>query len=474
MRFPRNESMSATPMLLILVLLAAVIEVDAGAVMGKIRSGNSNPNSRSLNIENQSGRKVDLYWVNMFEKPEKFVPQFVEDGVSVGCSYGADKSISSYVGHTFEIRELPSKKTEACIFDECRKVRYTVRDRQEQKIVINKDFTLTVIDERQKAYQKADEMYSRCKEKADAVVDPLGSIELLTNCMQEEMTQKINVNKEERSFQSKIHRKMVADLVPFECGDVNKTDSREIMNTTWSYYDSNDESNKDYTVRTLHELPTSKIVVVDDFIAEGTCNILKSSRQEISDGKIGIPTKIATNESKESKRMLEEFYKIYDLIKTIFPDWGELEFVSDTLFDFFKDSDGLQTPSQLCVGPEEVAGAHDEINAGKHPKCKIPGGEPVRASSKRFVVEEKGSKKGSKRQVAQFFLFCDEPEQKLGGVHFPYAGVYVAPKAGKVVGAIHRHANDPSDELDGYVDEYHFCPNHDLYTHTINHNIPAE
>eukprot|EP00532_Pseudo-nitzschia_australis_P017944 CAMPEP_0168312120 /NCGR_PEP_ID=MMETSP0142_2-20121227/67734_1 /TAXON_ID=44445 /ORGANISM="Pseudo-nitzschia australis, Strain 10249 10 AB" /LENGTH=236 /DNA_ID=CAMNT_0008265071 /DNA_START=138 /DNA_END=848 /DNA_ORIENTATION=+ len=165
----------------------------------------------------------------------------------IGLSYRAEKSISLFVAHKFEIREFPSKYDDLkCIFEEYRTVRVkvtdrqdqkvvinpdfsityfndrsnTVRvkvtDRQDQKVVINPDFSITYFNDRSKASFKADNMFTRCEERAKAasIADPLAFIEQVQK--EEELGQ------EEDSFHSAAQRSVAADLISFECGDVKR------------------------------------------------------------------------------------------------------------------------------------------------------------------------------------------------------------------------------------------------------------
>ena len=63
--------------------------------------------SRSITIMNESGRRAALYWINP------------DDGELLLQSdpdilHGASFDLDSYVGHNFEVRELPKKSTNEC------------------------------------------------------------------------------------------------------------------------------------------------------------------------------------------------------------------------------------------------------------------------------------------------------------------------------------------------------------------------
>jgi len=455
-----------------LVILAMVVFVDAGAILGVQRRDKASPQARGIYINNQSGRKVNMYWVNTFKNPEEFVPQFIDDGVIVGCAYGADKSISSYIGHVFEIREEPSKRTGGCVFSQCRKVRIKVSDRYDQKVTINNDFTLTVTDDKERAYSKADDMFTRCQEKvAVEGIDPAESIALITECMEDEIEGKVDFDRSERAFHSKVHRSMATDLVPFECADVNKTQSMPIKNVTWEDQDDNE---KEYNVQILHKIPTSEILIVDDFISKETCNALNVYRAEHGEA-IGVPSSAATEKTKQGKLLTTLFYKMYGLLMDRYSKWAELDFRDDMLFEYIKDLDGFITPSHLCTTQEEVNEVVTEMESGEPKKCHIPGGVPEAVPTRRFIVEEgvTEEEKKEKRQLARLFFFCDEPKQQLGGLHFPYAGVHATPKEGRLLVAVHRHEDDKNHEFDGYANEFHMCPNHEVYVHTVYDYNPS-
>ena len=520
--------------------------VDAGAVLGKRRAEKDNPQARSFAVVNQSGRKCDFYWVNVFVKPETFVPQFVEDGVTIGLAYGADKSVSSFIGHEFELRELPSKKTETCIYDTCRSVRVKVSDRYDQKVTLDRDFKITVEDDKAISYNKADAMFTRCQTqitrdeeaKKEMVYDPnnyvavspLAHIDAVTACMEQEMDHKLRTAEEERTFQSTIHRDMAADLVPFTCGNVNETQSKEIQNLTW--YDTSNNENRPrkhkqhkrkYTIRKLHELPTSTILVVDQFVTTQQCDVLKDTSRHYhqeqeqggtpttttpatEQGDTIIPLSVAYAETEQGRLFKALLNSMYNLVMETL-DWDELDVDGDVLFTRLKDDIGVVTPLQLCQGPEEVADAVAALEGGgeEPPRCNIPGGEPIIVPTRRRFIEDDKKEKESRRRsdgatatkqeqkseqqpLAELFVFCDEPDKKmLGAMNFPYARIHITPEPGKLVIAVNRKNHEEDEDhdddaaaavadrdVDGYVNEYHLCPNHDVYVHTISKVRPGQ
>lgn len=456
-------------------LLAMVVFVNGGAILGEQREGLSSQ-SRGVIIENSSGRKVDMFWVNTFVTPEQFVAQFIDDGEMIGLAYGADKAISSYVSHVFELRELPSKKTKRCVYANCRIVRFKVSKNMDQKYILEKDFTITSKDDHQKPFSETSEMFGKCQEKVDKMTkDPLEAIDLITECMEKEVYGKLNFEHDERSFHSKVHRNMAAELVPFTCGDVNKTESFEIKNTTWVYEEEEYDIEETHTLKTLHKLPTSEIFSVESFVNNATCDALKRKRKK-EGYKEGVLAVTAMEESEDGHLIHALFYKIYAILMEHFPNWAELDFEEDWLFRYIKDPEGFKQPSHLCTTQEEVDEAVLTMKAGGAKKCHIPGGVPEAVPTRHVIVEKGVTEEDleKKRQIAQMFLYCDEPEHQLGALHFPYAAVHINPKIGKLVVAVHRQEDDMDNDFDGYVNEYHMCPNHEVYVHTVYDHDPLD
>ncbi len=83
--------------------------------------------SQFILIKNESGRRVEIYWIDpddgeavMQSDPE------ILDGTSL--------DLNSFVGHNFEVRELPAKKTGVCggEDDTCRVDYFTVNPNNDQ------------------------------------------------------------------------------------------------------------------------------------------------------------------------------------------------------------------------------------------------------------------------------------------------------------------------------------------------------
>lgn len=113
---------------LIVILLSLPVSTVNAAALGKERR--ESPNQRKVFLHNQSGRRVDAFWINRADQPNTFHTNS-EDGQ--GYPFGASQGINSYIGHEFEIREMPSKKTGECqIPGECQTGYFQVNDQEGQ------------------------------------------------------------------------------------------------------------------------------------------------------------------------------------------------------------------------------------------------------------------------------------------------------------------------------------------------------
>jgi hypothetical protein len=105
----------------------------SSAALGK-RSHDS-PNQRSIVVKNQSGRRLDLLWINTIEPPGpdgKFKLQSNSEN-GEGYAYGSDQGISSYIGHEFRVQEMPAKSTGKCLENKkCRTGYFKVNEEEDQ------------------------------------------------------------------------------------------------------------------------------------------------------------------------------------------------------------------------------------------------------------------------------------------------------------------------------------------------------
>jgi hypothetical protein len=92
------------------------------------RRKNGNPSSRSVRVMNKSGVRIDLFWIHSVTNE---LAASHTDGE--GVMFGGETGISSYVGHSFEVQEMPSKNgKKKCVEEICRKAYFTVNTKEDQ------------------------------------------------------------------------------------------------------------------------------------------------------------------------------------------------------------------------------------------------------------------------------------------------------------------------------------------------------
>ena len=112
--------------LVIIVFYINAIEVKAAGT-ARNRRKNGNPQSRSVRVMNKSGVRIDIFWIHPHTR--ELAPSHTD---GEGVMYGGETGISSYIGHEFEVVELPSKKTKKCLEKECRKTYFAVNTKEDQ------------------------------------------------------------------------------------------------------------------------------------------------------------------------------------------------------------------------------------------------------------------------------------------------------------------------------------------------------
>ena len=103
-------------------LLALAVVVDSAP----LRRKDGNPLSRSMRVRNESGVKLDIFWIHPTTR-ELAASHTSGDGIV----FGAESGILSYVGHEFEVREMPNKHGK-CHDTECRKTYFACNDNEDQ------------------------------------------------------------------------------------------------------------------------------------------------------------------------------------------------------------------------------------------------------------------------------------------------------------------------------------------------------
>jgi len=247
---------------------------------------------RKINILNESGSRVEIYWINPSSR--EGVLMTVPDVMN-----GANFPLNSFVGHEFEVRELPSASTGLCKSEGqvCRTTLFTVSPGDEQTFTISKMFQIRFVDDKVKAEEQASQIVQGCKEKAtdkiaSAAGDPVKTQEAmddLVECVEGGVASSLAKANEELSFQAQIRKGMAEQMENYTCVDLEMDTSPALETKIWR----SDKDRKRRTVQVLFNRPSSKIHLIDDFISQEECDAMaeaakpKLHQATVADGKGG-------------------------------------------------------------------------------------------------------------------------------------------------------------------------------------------
>lgn len=249
--------------------------------------------SRHISILNNSGRPVQIFWVH----PDTGEGVLMSEPHVVS---GADFPLDSFVGHTFEARELPSKKTGECKNYEdgpgvCRRALWSVSDNDNQVANITDTFELVFVDNKIKARAEAGDLVNACQETAKQSLLEAGSdtdktqkaIDDLMACVHSGVAIALEKVNEEIGFQAAVRKDIAATLENYTCVDDTLNSTKDLREETWDYL------NDEYIIHIKHDRKASQIHVIDDFIREDECEMMKElakptlHRAAVADGKGG-------------------------------------------------------------------------------------------------------------------------------------------------------------------------------------------
>jgi hypothetical protein len=347
-------------------------------------------------------------------------------------------------------------------------------------IVVDEDFKVIHSDNRQRAEATAKELLDDCRAALlnNKHHTPLDTIDALTECMNQKVSDTLAKQEEERAFQSNLRTDLAEQLVPFACADITFNSTIEVVNKTLHYEEMKGKY-VEYTMQLLHERPASQIIRIPKLVTKNECKAAQHFVNE-EENNNQVPFSSLSEKKIESKEGLilhALASKLYEVARKVL-SWDALDFkeqyaLGHPLFQVYTD-DQESVPAEARLPICQVVDSDNDEKEGAavvkkeaeeeepEPLCRLPGSDPPEATTLPFRIDDD--------RVATMFLFCGEQPEMLGGIHFPYAGVHQNPEVGMVVIAIHRHVN--AKESDGYVQDYHLCPNYNVFTHTMSRARP--
>lgn len=86
----------------------------------------SHPSARAIQVFNDSGSRIDMRWIHPQTKA------LAASDHPDGAVFGSRTGINSYIGHRFQVDELPNQKTGKCRHHICRKGYLVVNENEDQ------------------------------------------------------------------------------------------------------------------------------------------------------------------------------------------------------------------------------------------------------------------------------------------------------------------------------------------------------
>ena len=245
--------------------------------------------NRNIKIVNESGGKIEVYWVH----PSTRDTARMSDPHVVN---GAEFPLDSFVGHEFEIREIPGDGGE-CKDQVCRTTYFKVSENDEQVARITADFETVFVDNKIKAEQQATELIKECQNKAKLKLEEAGTdatkaaaaVDQLLDCVEGGVATALEKVNEEIAFQASVRKDIAATLENYTCVDDTLNSTADISTTTWR----DPYTQQILPVHVKHERSASKIHLIENFINDEECQAMEEAaaktlhRATVADGKGG-------------------------------------------------------------------------------------------------------------------------------------------------------------------------------------------
>jgi pyrimidine deaminase RibD-like protein len=269
---------------LIALLLSTVVAASAQAT--------NRATSRGIKIVNESGSKVELYWLH---------PQTGEGSRMSDPSilHGTSFPLDSFVGHEFEVRELPLISTGVCKSDDqtCRTGIFAVSGNDDQVITIKKNIEIEFVDDIIRATLEAGDLVSACHEDAKVRLaaskeDPdrvMAAMNDLVSCVETNVAETLAKANEEISFQGTVRKEMAKHMENYTCADLDLNTTEALRTDNWFAK----KDRKTRKVQVLFDRPASRIHVIENFIDQEECKAMEDAAQKklhratVADGKGG-------------------------------------------------------------------------------------------------------------------------------------------------------------------------------------------
>lgn len=403
------------------------------SIIWKMALTQANPDARSINIHNDSGSKVEVYWIhpNTNEAVLQSSP-FIYNGATF--------SLNSFVSHAFEAREIPEKGGKCAGENHtCRIGYFAVNENDEQVIFINSNFEVKHQDNITKAKDSAAELIVDCKEGALHKIKEDGAsaekaIDYLTECIESSVADKMANANEEIAFQAQIRTKMAERFENYTCADFDMPTTEAIDTRHWY------SNRRKLKVEVLLDRPAAKVHLVKNFITKEECDAMevaakpKLHKATVADGKGG-------SEFSPNRKAMQAGIKIpWHLEK----EQNPLTTISRRVYDYVNHVLGMDIKEN---GQEDLM------------SIQYFGRGEEDTEPDRYMPHCDGDCNGMDfkhgNRMATMVMYCDIPE-KGGATNFRNAGIHVVPEVGSAT--FFSYIDPETMKMDDRFTEHSGCP----------------
>lgn len=395
---------------------------------------------RSIQIMNQSGAKVAIHWMH---------PQTGDLLLQGEVLNGASLNLNSFVGHEFEVRELPSKITGVCSGgDTCEVDYFKVSQNENQAVFVEPGIEAVFEDDKVLAQSAANVILTDCQKKAlkaasNSPSNAESAIEGLVECVEQAVTSKIQASSEEVSFQTTVRNRMGNLLENYTCADYDLNTTEATSTDLW-YADG-----VSHDIDILIDRPASKVHIVKNFINDEECSAMEEAakptlhRATVADGSGGSEVsknrkalqagvKVPWDKEREGDPIARVSRRVYNYVNHVLDldinEYGQEDLMSIQYFGRGEDDDEPDRYMPHCDG--DCTGL--DFKPGNRMAtmvmyCNIPekGGATNFNKAGLHVVPEKGS--------ATFFSYMDPETQVMDKGFTEHSGCPVIEGEKKIV-----------------------------------------
>ncbi|KAL3808167.1 hypothetical protein ACHAXA_009854 [Cyclostephanos tholiformis] len=395
---------------------------------------------RTITIMNESGRRVEIYWISPDDG--ELVLQSDPDILD-----GTSLELNSFVGHSFEVRELPGKKSGVCDGEgqTCRVDYFTVNPNNDQIVFVREGISVDHTDSKIVANRSASTVLDTCKSAAVSQLTAAGPhmapsiFDSLGECIKRGLAIEIEKANEEIAFQAEI-RHGIADLIEnYTCADMT-------LNTTEAKRTEYWEGRR---VDVMIDRPVAKIHLVENFLTQEECQAVEeraapilhdatvadgSGGQHLSDARKAKQAGIKVHWDKEAEGDLIASLsrRVYDYVNHVLPfnitENGQEDLMSIQYFGRGPDDEKPDRYMPHCDG--DCNGM--DFRTGQRMAtivmyCDIPevGGQTRFRNSNVHIVP--------KKYAATFFSYIDPVTMKMDSGFTQHSGCPVVEGEKKIV-----------------------------------------